>query len=358
MTEKEYRQLELVSYSSLSKLADSPRSYKAELQSEERKPSPEMVLGTVVDMLLTGGKDRFDEEIYVMTADKPGSEMMQRYCETLAETGDSRTAYLNSGFKLNADAVSKKFDKEGKTYYDALFAARGRTIIDAEGMFKANNIVQQLINNPFTKGYFEADSEDVELRFQVSIMWEVQYFPLDNKMVNPEHRPRLMKVKSMIDIVHIDHANGMITPIDLKTGGEGFMKSYWRWKRYLQASMYTDALSQISLMQRTDRDNRIDHYTVNPLKFIFADTNLVAPPMVYSSSDDDIKKGREGQPYRLLGNNIPPATFGYDERMKVKGYKQLIAELDWHERNNQWDYSYEDFQNMGERQIDAFQVKL
>lgn len=347
MTEKEYRKLELVSYSSLSKLASSPQAFLAKSDEE----SSYMVLGSVVDLLLTGSQKEFDENVYVMTASIPGSDMMQKYCVTLAETGDSNVAYLNSGFKLNADAVSKKFDKEGKAYYDALRAGQGKMIIGAEDMMKANEIANQLRTNPFTKGYF-IEEENTELRFQVDIVWEVQYTPVEGG------DPRLMKVKSLLDVVHIDHANGMITPIDLKTGAEGFFKSYWRWKRYLQASMYTDALRQISLMQRGDRDNRIDHYTVNPLKFVFADTNLYHAPIVYASTEDDIAKGRDGQPYRLLANNIPPSNFGYDGRMKYKGYKQLIAELDWHQRNDIWDYSYDDYQNMGERQIDAFSIKL
>ena len=359
MTDKEYRSLELVSYSSLSKLVDSPRAYKAS-QESDRKETSEMILGSVVDMLLTD-KGRFDDSVHVMTATKPGSELMLKYCNTLAETGDSRRAYDASGFKISLDAVVKKFDKEGRAYFDALLAGQGKMIIDAEDMFTANQLVTQLTSNPFTKGYFISDSPDVELKFQVSVVWDAQYHPVEGG------DPRVMRVKSMIDVVHIDHANGYITPIDLKTGGEGFMKSYWRFKRYLQASMYTDSLAFAAW---DDPEGRMNHYQVTPLKFVYADTKLFHAPMIYGSTSLDIAAGREGVDYlepfdasvkwekqdENKGRNLLMiAPLG---QIKRKGYQRLIAELDWHQRNDIWDYTYEDYQNMGERQINAFGVKL
>lgn len=352
MTDKEYRSLELVSYSSLSKLADSPQSYKAE-QSRGDFQSPAMILGSVVDMLLTQ-PERFDEEVYVMTADKPNSDMMLKYAEVFAQTGNSTTAHQESGFKLGPEAVYKKFEKEGRAYYDALLAGQGKMIIGADDMFTANNLVNQLTSNRFTKGYFISDSPDVELRFQVTIVWNVQYQPVEGG------DPRTRQVKSMLDVVHIDHANRMITPIDLKTGGEGFMKSYWKYKRYLQASLYTDALLFVDWQSTL----QLHEYEIRPLKFIFVDTNLRNAPMIYSSTELDIVAGREGVNYlepiggKVAGQGLDSIAWGDLSQIKRKGYRRLIAELDWHERNDQWDYTYEDFQNMGERQINAFGIKL
>jgi len=353
MTDKEYRSLELVSYSSLSKLADSPQGYKAS-QESKRKETSEMVLGSVVDMLLTN-KEIFDDSVYVMTASKPGSELMLKYCNVLAQTGDTQRAHDESGYKINLDALVKKFDKEGRAYFDALLAGQGKMIIDAEGMFTANQLVAQLTSNPFTKGYFNSDSPDVELKFQVSIIWNAQYQPVEGGDA------RIMKVKSMIDIVHIDHANGVITPFDLKTGGEGFMKSYWRYKRYLQAAMYTDSLIFAAW---DDPEGRMNHYQVAPLKFIYADTNLFHAPTIYASTPLDIHAGREGIDYleplggKVAGQGVDSVAWGPMGQTKRKGYSRLIAELDWHQRNDIWNYTYEDYQNMGERQINAFGIKL
>lgn len=353
MTEKEYRALPHTSYSSLSKLAVSPQSYRAS-QEADRKDTPEMILGSVVDMLLTE-KERFEEGVYVMTANIP-SEGLQKYCITLAETGDPVQAYDASEYKISPKAVATKFDKDGKAYYDALLAAKGRMIIGAEDMMKANQIVQELTHNPFTKGYFIPDSEKIELMFQHITQWDVHFIPMEGGNM------RSMKVKSMVDILHIDHANLMITPVDLKTGGEGFMKSYWRFKRYLQAAMYTDAIVEVKIPG-------LEEYSVNPLKFVYADTNLIYPPMVYASSTHDINIGREGQrhlvPIGTLSQkfddtavSVDTIGFGPGDTVKTKGYMELIAELDWHIRMDQWNYTYADFQNIGHRDIDAFSIKL
>ncbi len=351
MTDREYRSLELVSYSSLSKLADSPQGY----MSDKKEETSYMVLGTVVDMLLTQ-KSRFDEEVYVMTADKPSVETMLTYCNVFAETGDSTAAYTASGYRISPEAVYKKFEKDGRAYYDALLAAKGKIIIDAEGMFVANNLVNQLTTNLFTKGYFVEDrSPYTELKFQVSVLWNAQYQPLGGG------DPRLMKIKSMIDVVRIDHSNKTITPIDLKTGAEGFMKSYWRWKRYLQASMYTDSLNFAAW---DDPLGKMNDYEIKPMKFVFADTTLRNPPIIYSSTELDIHAGREGINYlepiggKIAGQGVDSVAWGPLGQIKRKGYLQLIAELDWHQRNDKWDYRYEDYQNMGERQINAFGIKL
>ena len=354
MTEKEYRALDHVSYSSLSKLASSPQAYKASIEGQQEETSY-MTLGTVVDILLTD-KKRFDEEVYVMTTGKPGSEMMVNYCHTLAETGDALKAHQSSGFKLGPEAVAKKFDKEGRAYYDALLAAEGKMIIDADGMFTANQIVLQLTSNRFTKGYFvPTRSPDIELKFQVPILWEVQTESLI-------HKGEMMttKVKSLLDLVFIDHREGKVLPVDLKTGGESFMKSYWKYHRYLQGAMYTDAVRG-KRWQRYDEAER--EYEVEPLRFIFADTNLIHPPTIWCMSQLDVHGGREGIPYFALQPGI--SLQGTDElawiptdRVKRKGYKRLIQELDWHIKMDQWSYSYDTYQKDGEVEIDAFELRI
>jgi hypothetical protein len=354
MTEQEYRALDRVSYSSLSKLASSPQAYKAGVEGQKEETSY-MTLGTVVDMLLTD-KKRFDDEVYVMTADKPSAETMLMYCNTLAETGDSIKAYQASGYKISPNAVSTKFDKEGRAYFDALLDAKGKLIIDADGMFTANQIVAELTSNLFTKGYFlPTRSPDIELKFQVPILWEVQ----TKSLIDPEEIVTT-ELKSLLDVVFIDHRKGLVLPVDLKTGGEGFMKSYWRYHRYLQGAMYTDAVRG-RRWQRHDEAER--EYEVEPMRFVFADTNLIHPPVVWCMSQLDVLGGKEGIPYLALRPGI--SAGGKDEmvwvptdRIKRKGYLQLIAELDWHTKMDQWRYSYDTYQKNGEMEIDAFEIRI
>lgn len=333
------------SYSRLSKLAEGPLSYRASL-AEDLKSSAAS-LGSAVDLLLTD-KDNFENEIYVMSATKPGSEMMLKYCEVLAETEDHAQAFQQSGYKQKPSA--DKFDKEGRAYYQALKEAEDKKILDVEDMFKANQIVKSIESNEFTKKYFE-ESKHRQLLYQVPIVWTELIPTLDNPDTAIEHT-----FKAVIDIVEIRHDLKTITAIDLKTGEESFRKSYFKYKRYLQGAMYYMGLVHMLIGEENS------DYSVMNSKFIYADTKLFYPPVLYTMNDSDIEGGIEGVPYFMTSSLITKDVHMYEtrfeNRFKYKGYKRLAAELEWHERKNKWDYSYDVYQTNGEIEIDAFNIKL
>ena len=343
VSEKVFKDTKGVSYSRLSNLATSPQAYQAALV--EEPDSSAITLGTAVDMLLTE-PDKFDEQIYVMTTDKPNSDMMLKFVNTLIFTGDANKAHADSGFKLGLDAVLKKFEKEGKGYADALNAAKGRKILDAEDLFKANQIVSTLQSNPYTKKYFIPE-DGIELIFQPRILWDLMYHSLLE-----EGRSTTVQAKSVLDVIRIDHKNKIIQPVDLKTGGEGFMKSYWRYKRYLQGAMYNSAVWKAST-DLLDSD-----YVIEPFKFVFADTNLYYPPVIYEMNDSDIEVGTHGRLQRSFVGNRELSIAFHDSQYRIKGYAQLAAELEWHQKMDQWDYSYDVYQRNGEVDIDAFTFKF
>jgi len=349
--ESAYRGYDGVNYSSLSNLANSPQAYRIAEAAEESSETSAMLLGTVVDLLLTN-KERFDDEVYVMTATKPSSEMMLKYCNVLAQTGDTKRAHNESGYKISLDASVKKFDKEGRAYFDALLNAKGKSIVGAEELFVANQIVAQLTSNPFTKRYF-IEEDGVDLLFQVPIVWNIHF----KSLITGENA--IAPAKSMLDVIRIDHHNELIQPVDLKTGGEGFMKSFWRYHRYLQASMYTDAV----MTAQWDRGMDTRKYEFEPMRFVYADTNLFYNPVVYKMTPKDIHAGRSGIDYiEPMGGSVSGEKdtiyFGTLGQTKRKGYERLTAELDWHIKNDKWDYDYDTYQKNGEIEISAFGVKF
>jgi hypothetical protein len=341
---EEFRAFQGVSYSRLSKLAGGPQAYKTSL--EEDSSSSALALGAAVDILLTE-PDRFDEEIYVMSAEKPGSDMMFDFATVYAQTDDKEKAWKASGFKISADRVMKKFDEEGKNYYDALKAAKNRKILDVEELFKANQIVNTVKTNQFTKKYFVPE-KGTELLFQVPVTWS---FSID---ILPERKEsKLINAKSLLDIILIDHNKKIIQPIEFKTGAEFFFKSFWKWKRYLQASMYHDAAIALFWAEQPIAEE----YEIKNIKFIYADTNLINPPLIYNMTDADILGGRMGRKVKFTVSENG-SLLHEEAEFKTKGYIQLAEELYWHQTTNQWDYSYDIFQNNGEVDIDAFIVKL
>jgi hypothetical protein len=352
-TEEEFKNFKGVSYSRLSRLAQDPQAYKAYL-AEDGKKSSAMGLGTVVDILLTQ-PDKLHEEVYIMTAVKPNSEPMQIFCEVYAETDDKSAAHAACGFKINLERTMKKFEEEGKAYYNALIAGKGKIIVDAELMFTANKLVNDLKTNEYTKKYFIPE-EGVDLHFQVPILWSFPFYPLPYE---GSPKPAIVHAKSLLDILRIDHREKVIQPVDLKTGAESFYKGYFRYKRYLQGSMYHDATVQMFI----EDEAVMQEYSIENTRFIHADTNLVYPPTIFRMSDVDTNIGRTGRShmssldvsqYGIHTLNLVPPAMG----QRVKGYVDLAAELDWHIRNDKWDYSYNTYQNNGEVDIDALNVKL
>jgi hypothetical protein len=345
VTEEVFKNTKGVSYSRLSKLAESPQAYQAALV--EEPDSSAITLGSAVDILLTE-PDKFDEQIYVMTTKKPTALMMLKFVEELVLTTDPQKAYDKSGFKISLDAVLKKFTKEGKDYHDALIDAKGKKILDAEELFKANQIVTTLKTNPYTKKYFIPE-DGVDLIFQPRILWDLFYHS-----VLEEGKSTTVQAKSVLDVIRIDHNTKTIQPVDLKTGAESFMKSWWRYKRFLQGAMYNKAVWK-SVDEKSCLENG---YVIENIRFVFADTNLWYPPMIYQMTDRDLDIATRGAEYKTIVGRRGPTVAYLDDRWKVKGYAQLAAELEWHQKMDQWDYSYDVYQRNGEVDIDAFTFKF
>ncbi len=338
---EDFRAFKGVSYSRLSKLADGPQAYKAGLEFDPS--SSALSLGTAVDLMLTE-PDKFDEEIYVMSAEKPGSEMMLKYVEELYKTDSKDTAWKTSGFKMNQAGVEKKFLTEGKAYYNALQTSNERKILDVADMFKATQMVNTVKANPFTKKYFVAE-DGVELLFQFPITWTIGINEIGTGKIEA------VSAKSILDVIQIDHNKKTIQPIELKTGAESFFKSFWRYRRYLQGSMYHNAVLDLFW----ENAPIAEEYEIKNIKFVYLDTNLVLPPVIYNMTESDLTIGRLG---RLTTSLIGENTFAYSNNYKYKGYVRLVEELDWHQRTDQWNYSYDVYQNNGEVDINAFIVKL
>ena len=338
---EDFKKSKGVSYSKLSKLADSPQAYQKALK--EEVDSSSVSIGSAVDLLLTD-PDNFNDEIYVMSTNKPSSDMMQVYVDELLRHGDSHAAWANSGYKLAEEKVHAKFLKEGKAYYDAIKQAEGKKILGINDMMIANTIVSRIKEHPEIGKYFQTDDKYIELHFQVPIVWDFDYHSLvSNKKQN-------MIAKSVLDILVINHRTQSIIPVELKTGAEGFMKSYWKYKRWLQGGMYYDAVKSLNYAH-----NNGQKYIVENTIFIYADTNLYYPPIIYKMTDRDITIARRGRLYKSVVEKVDEHA---TNKHKVKGYLQLAAELEWHQAMNLWDYSHDVYKNNYSVNIDAFSIKL
>ena len=339
---EDLREIEGVSYSSLSKIAESPQAYKRYLDKEIDSVS--ITLGDVVDTLVTQ-PERFNDKFIVSTTEMPSSDMMLKFCQALVDGKTQEEAYAISGFKITLNHVLNKYAKEGEKYVQEVIEAKkhNKKIISFDLYTQANQLNNQIRDrtNRFVSHLFAGPVDDnIERRYQVPALWNmnIQELPFREKT-------KTISFRGVLDIMLINHNTKTVTPYELKTGGEGFFRSYWRFKRYLQGSMYSE------FIETWTRLNLPDYKPQNTI-FVYLDTNMQKPPMQYQMTHKDVLISMVGEKYKdiLTGEDLPI--------YKVKGFIRLAEELDWHKRNNQWDYSYDEFINNGVMPIDSFTRKI
>ena len=320
---KEYRAKEAINYSSLSALAVSPQAYIAR---DDREIIPAFRKGSAVDCLLTTPDD-FHSDFYVMNVSKMPSEMMMKYIDELFKTDSHEKAHLASGYKLNQERVKEKFDVEGKAYYDGLKDARGKTILSYDEYTHIQMAVNQVKEGDFTKEYFPILSANpigggpIQRLYQFPIYWETKGHAC----------------KSLLDLLVIDHEKKEIFPIDLKTTGKSalnFRDAFLRWKYYLQAAFYTEAV----IFWKNNNSDLVN-YKVNNFKFIVVETAGENPPIIYETTDNDLDIGKNGG-LDQYGNTI-------------KGFIELIDDLEYHEQSGNWDFPREVYENNGVAILDT-----
>lgn len=345
ITLETFKDTKALSFSRLSKLADGPKIYKASL--EEDKSSSGLTFGSLVDTLLTN-PDNFNNEFYVMTADKPDSPLMSKFCEVYAQTYNSDEAYKASGFKISLGQVLSKFNTEGRAYYDALVFGKDKKVVDSASVFAAQQAVNMLKTNEFTSKYFDREQgyKGIDIYFQVPIIWKSWVTKLP--YTHPENPEEIeVTFKGLLDVVVFDNHTKTIEIIDVKTGAEGFFKAFWKYRLYLQGGMYYYGLDKLICQAK------MNDWIVKPTKFVYIDSNLFNQPVIYKMTKSDVYHSRIGYYPKIYGPNDPNIA-----KLKFKGYETLAAELDWHIRNDKWDYSYDIYMNNGEVEIDAFNPKF
>jgi hypothetical protein len=313
MTEQEYREYPAINYSTLSSLDRDPLSVNQEI-----KETDSMILGSLVDNLLTRGE--YGEQYVVQKTQKPSGQMGD-YCEYLLNGMSEEDAYNTVGFKRdNLDKVKQKFaEGDGMKYVKEVIDNAGKTVVSFDIISKASQIANALKENEFTSRFFVPGqmSPDIEVKYQVPIV-----FDLPNN---------LGKGKALFDIMLIDHATETILPVDLKTtSGTAmqFKSAFMKWKYYLQASLYYYGLKSIS------------SYAVVPFQFLVVSTNNPKNPLIWNCTEKDLYIGRNG--------GKSPSGF------EIKGWEQLATELNWHYHNDIWEYDFEAYKNNAQMSIDSF----
>lgn len=274
ITEEEYRADPALSYSTLARYEREGFNNLDKLFDKIETPS--LTFGASVDALITGGQEEFDERF--MVADFPSipdsiikivKSLYNQYAGTyrsllnipdnsiIRET-ESQSYQMNWKPETRAKVIKEK----GSDYYNLLFVAGNRCIIDTQTYQDVCNAVRALKESESTKFYF-ADNNPFEPNIE-------RFYQLKFKACLEG-----IEYRCMADCLLADYNNKIIIPIDLKTSSHtewDFYKSFVDWRYDIQARLYWRIIRD-----NLDRDEYFKDFVLSEYTFVVVNKKTLTP---------------------------------------------------------------------------------
>ena len=157
ISEKQYRDFNAINYSLLSKVRrNGPKS----LITQEQLTTSYLTFGSLVDTLITKPKD-FDDLFYV-SSNKIPTKNIKDVIDYLFKNGYEdynldaikEVCLKNDVYqRLSDEVLLKKIEEGGKLYFKVLLKSKNKLVITKTDLEDANNCVNVLKNNSYTKAY-------------------------------------------------------------------------------------------------------------------------------------------------------------------------------------------------------------
>lgn len=343
-TEKEYRAYNAINFSSLSSLSDSPKWYRYEqLNKDDSKWDKSYFhIGSAFDALLTEGMEALENEFVVGTVEPTNAKLLG-FCDYYIHAlwdGQSKDVALQiakqkSGYKITVKALKGKLEGAYATYVEEKLASKGKKFLLPGQMELILKMYENFKDTPEVSKWFiaRADEFGIERHFQKPIIFSIEG----------------IECKALLDCLYIDHVNKKIYPIDLKTTSknvESFYGSFEKYKYYLQAAFYTEAVRQWvfseTLAAASGFGTDFTGYEIMPFSFAVCEKSLYNKPLMYVCTENTLEKGRTG--------GVVKGT-----SKRVKGYEQLIYDMLWHRDQNLWDFPREVYESSLVKVLDVFE---
>lgn len=265
VSEETYRADPALSYSTLARYEREGFNNLDKLFDKIETPS--LVFGSAVDAIITGGQEEFDERF--MVAEFPStpdsitkivkplfSQYRDSYRSLVTIPDDAiikETEYQSYQMNWKPETRAKVIKEKGADYYNLLFIAGSRTILDTQTYQDVCNAVRALKESEATKFYFADDNP-----FEPNIE---RFYQLKFKACLEG-----IDYRCMFDEIVIFHDTKEILPIDLKTSCKlsdkewDFPKHYVEWNYQLQNRLYVRILQDNILKDDYFKDFKILNY--------------------------------------------------------------------------------------------------
>ena len=274
VSEEEYRADPALSYSTLARYEREGFNNLDKLF--DRIETPSLTFGSAVDSIITGGQEEFDERF--MVAEFPSmpdsivkiiKSLYKQYAGTyrsLLNIPDSsiirETEDQNYQMNWKPETRAKVIKEKGADYYNLLFVAGDRCIIDTQTYQDVVNAVRVLKESSSTKLYFADDNPfepDIERLYQLKFKGEFDGITYRN----------------MADLIIVNHKEKWVKPVDLKTSSHtewDFYKSFVDWRYDIQARLYWSIIRQ-----NMDKDEYFKDFKLLDYDFIVVNKRTLTP---------------------------------------------------------------------------------
>ena len=274
VSEEEYRADPALSYSTLARYEREGFNNLDKLF--DRVETPSLTFGSAVDSIITGGQEEFDERF--MVAEFPSvpdsivkiiKSLYKQYAGTyrsLLNIPDNsiirETEAQNYQMNWKPETRAKVIKEKGTDYYNLLFVAGDRCIIDTQTYQDVCNAVRALKESKSTQFYFADDNPfepDIERLYQLKFKGEFDGITYRN----------------MADLIIVNHKEKWVKPVDLKTSSHtewDFYKSFVDWRYDIQARLYWAIIRQ-----NMDKDEYFKDFKLLDYDFIVVNKRTLTP---------------------------------------------------------------------------------
>ena len=345
MSEREYRDLEIPSYSMLSSISKQGLDVVGGV-----KQSFNLKFGSLVDCMCFE-PDRLDELFTRGSSAKPPTQNVRVICDAILniilkpndykKDGDFIRKYAKTNVTLSAYsaqiiAAAKALKvytsyndtrilstvvAAGSEYFEDKIKSNGKTLIKDDMWNHAAATANTLLSHPFTAKFFAKGLKDVQIFYQYKF----------DTIVNGK------RVKGMLDCLVVNHKYKLIIPVDLKTGEspcKEFPLLYTTHRYYIQGALYREALRSI-----VDNDFELHGYAVKEFEFVYISKLNPNRPMRFLVSEDM---------HELALN-------GFTDRhgVEYQGVYELMDLYYYSKENDNADYTQDQIDNEGLVLMDA-----
>ena len=295
VSEEEYRADPALSYSTLARYEREGFNNLDKLF--ERIETPSLTFGSAVDSIITGGQSEFDERFLV--AEFPSipdsiikivkslfNQCREEYRSLIAIPDNIIISETEAqGYQTNwkPETRAKVIKEKGNTYYNILFLAGTRTILDTQTFQDVSNAVKVLKESEATQFYFAEDNPfepDIERFYQLKFKGEFNG----------------VKYRNMADLIIVNHKEKWVKPVDLKTSSHtewDFYKSFVDWRYDIQARLYWAIIRQ-----NMDKDEYFKDFKLLDYDFIVVNRRILVPLVwtcPFTQAVGTLKFGKNGQ---------------------------------------------------------------